>query len=43
MHLAAHGIGSKVSSAAETPFERVEIDGEEDISDVQAIVGEWED
>ncbi len=43
MHLAAHGIGSKVSSAAETPFERVEIDGEEDISDLQAIVGEWED
>ena len=42
-HLAAHGIGSKVSSAAETSFERVEIDVDADIQDVAAIVDQWED
>jgi hypothetical protein len=42
-HLGAHGIESKVSTAAETSFERVEIDGDEDIQDVQAIVDQWED
>ena len=43
-HLASHGISSKVSSAAETPFERVEIDeAETELDDVQTIIDQWED
>ena len=43
MHLASHGISSRVSPPAETPFERVEIDDDADVGDVQAIVEQWED
>src|SRR5947207_3268892 len=42
MHLASHGISSKVSEAAETPFERVEIDDDANIDDVQTILDQWE-
>ena len=42
-HLAAHGITAIVSPPAETPFERVEIDGDVDVEDVQTIIDEWED
>jgi hypothetical protein len=42
-HLAAHGIRSKVSPAAETTFERVEIEGDAETEDVQTIVDQWED
>lgn len=43
-HLAAHGFVSKVSKAAETPFERLEIEADgSDIEDVQAIIDQWED
>ena len=42
-HLASHGISAIVSPAAETPFERLEIDGNVDPEDVQSIVDEWED
>lgn len=41
-HLAAHGIEAKVSPAAETPFERVEIEGDADREVLQTIVDQWE-
>jgi len=41
-HLAAHGIEAKVSPAAEAPFERVEIAGDEDVEVLQAILDQWE-
>jgi hypothetical protein len=41
-HLASHGIRAKASPAAETPFERVEVEGHEDAQIVQAIVDQWE-
>ena len=43
IHLASHGISSKVSPPAETPFERVEIDDDAEADDVQTIVDQWED
>lgn len=41
-HLASHGITSKVSPSAETPFERLEIEEGADNEIVQAIVDQWE-
>ncbi len=42
VHLAAHGIEAKVSPAAQTPFERLEVAGDIDAEALQAIVDEWE-
>jgi len=42
LHLASHGIRALVSPPAETPFERVEIEGDADAQAVQAILDEWE-
>jgi hypothetical protein len=42
LHLAAHGIHSKVSPAAQTHFERLEIDDDVDVDTLQAIVDQWE-
>ena len=42
IHLAAHGIRSKVSPAAETPYERLEVFEDMDPETLQAIVDEWE-
>jgi hypothetical protein len=41
VHLEAHGIRSKVSPAAETPFARLEVDGGVDAEALQALVDEW--
>jgi hypothetical protein len=41
-HLESHGVRSKVSSAAETPYERLEIEGEVDTDVLQDIVDQWE-
>jgi hypothetical protein len=41
-HLASHGIVSKVRSAADTPFERLEIEGDADAETVQAVLDHWE-
>jgi hypothetical protein len=43
VHLASHGIESKVSPAAETPYERLEIDDARiDTETLQALADEWE-
>ena len=43
VHLASHGIESKVSPPAETPYERLEIDDDRfDSETLQALVDEWE-
>jgi len=42
IHLASHGINAKVSPAAETPFERLEVFGDVDDDTLRAIVDEWE-
>jgi hypothetical protein len=42
VHLASHGIRSIVSPAAETPFERLEVEEVADPETLQAIVDEWE-
>jgi hypothetical protein len=41
-HLASHGIESKVSPAAATSFERVEVPGDVNTDVLQAIVDHWE-
>lgn len=41
-HFAAHGISAKVSPAAETSFERLEVSAEVDADVLQAIVDQWE-
>jgi len=41
-HLAAHGIRARVSPAAETPYERLEVEGDVDPAVVQAILDQWE-
>jgi hypothetical protein len=41
-HLASRGISAKVSPPAAGNFERVEIDDDAEIEDVQAIVDHWE-
>ena len=42
IHLEAHGIHSQVSPAAQTPWERLEVDGDVNPDDLQAIVDHWE-
>jgi hypothetical protein len=42
LHLASHGIQAVVSPAAQTPYERLEIEGDADPEMVQAIVDSWE-
>lgn len=42
LHLQSHGIRSLVSSAAQAPFDRLEIDGSEDPVTVQALLDKWE-
>src|ERR1043165_6782832 len=42
IHLASHGISSIASTAAETEFDRVEIDDEDRMEEVQVIVDQWE-
>jgi hypothetical protein len=41
IHLAAHGVKAIVSPAAETPYERLEVEGE-DAENLQALVDQWE-
>jgi hypothetical protein len=42
VHLASHGIHSKVSPPAQTPFQRLEVEGDVDAETLQAVVDEWE-
>src|SRR5262245_37299016 len=42
LHLASHGIASKVSTAATTPYERLEVEGNVDPVSLQAIIDQWE-
>jgi hypothetical protein len=42
LHLESHGIRSKVSPAAETPYERLEVAGDVDPVALQAILDKWE-
>jgi hypothetical protein len=42
LHLAAHGVASEVSSLAQAPFDRLELEGDIDPLAVQAILDEWE-
>jgi len=41
LHLASHGIRSRVSPAAATPFDRLEVDSTTDPEALQAIVDQW--
>jgi hypothetical protein len=42
LHLEAHGIHAAVSSVAEAPFDRLELQPEADTEAVQAILDHWE-
>jgi hypothetical protein len=42
VHLESHGVLSKVSPPAETPFERLEVEGGVDAEALQALVDKWE-
>ena len=42
IHLASHGIRSLVSPAAETPYERLEVEADVDPQSLQTIVDLWE-
>jgi hypothetical protein len=42
IHLEAHGIRSKVSPPAETPFARLEVEEDVDAAALQALVDQWE-
>jgi hypothetical protein len=42
LHLEAHGIRSIVSPPAETPYERLEVEGDVDAVALQAILDKWE-
>jgi hypothetical protein len=42
VHLESHGIRSKVSPPAQTPFERLEVEGNVDVEALQALVDQWE-
>jgi hypothetical protein len=42
LHLASHGIDAKVSPAAETPYERLQVEGGVDPLVVQTILDQWE-
>lgn len=41
-HLRSHGINSKLSSTEEPSYERLEILGDVDLVDVQAVLDQWE-
>jgi hypothetical protein len=41
-HLASHGIDSRVSPPAETPYERLEVEGAVDPGVIQTILDQWE-
>jgi hypothetical protein len=41
-HLASHGIAARVSAPTQGPFERVEVEGDENPQILQAIVDQWE-
>ena len=41
-HLASHGIRAHVRPAAEPVIERLELEGDEDVEVVQAILDQWE-
>jgi hypothetical protein len=41
VHLLSHGITARVSPAAETPFERLELESGVDSGTVQAIIDHW--
>ncbi len=42
LHLESHGISAKVSPPAGTIYERLEVEGDVDPDDLQAIVDCWE-
>ncbi len=42
VHLESHGIRSRVSPAAETGYERLEVEGDVDPLTLQALVDQWE-
>ncbi len=42
VHLESHGIHAQVSPAAETGFERLEVEGDVDPEALQAILDQWE-
>jgi hypothetical protein len=42
LHLESHGIRSKVSPPAETPYERLEVEGDVDALALQALLDKWE-
>ncbi len=41
-HLASHGVASAVSTLAEAPFDRLELEGAVDADAVQALLDNWE-
>ncbi len=42
VHLAFHGVRAKVSPPAQTPFERLEVEGDVDAVALQALVDQWD-
>ena len=42
LHLASHGIAATLSPPAETPYERLEVEGDVDPESLQALVDAWE-
>ena len=42
LHLESHGIHAAVSSVAEAPFDRLELQGDVDTEAVQTILDHWE-
>jgi hypothetical protein len=42
VHLASHGIQAEASQLAEGPFDRLELEGCNDVEAVQAILDLWE-
>jgi hypothetical protein len=42
LHLASHGVRSKVSPPAAAPYERLEVEPDLSADEIQAIVDEWE-
>jgi hypothetical protein len=42
VHLASHGVRAKVSPPAQTPFERLEVEGNLDAEALQGLVDQWD-
>ena len=42
IHLESHGIRSRVIPTFGEPYERVEVEGDIDVADMQAIIDCWE-